>query len=289
MARDYYEVLGVSKTASDKDIKKAFRNLAKQYHPDTNPDIPQAEAKFKEINEAYSVLSDPEKRAKYDQFGQNFQQWGQGAAGGYPNVDTNDVPFGDIFETLFGGMRGTRSSGGMGNMGSMNGRDIEQSVTITLREAYEGTTRMVAKGERKVKVNIPAGAAVGTKVRLSGEGEPGIGRGRPGDLYLIVDVQSDAQFERQGDNLQTDIRVDIFTAMLGGEIEVPTLTGKTLRLKVPPGTQSGKRFRLSGKGMPILRSESQFGDLYARAMVMVPENLTDDQRLAVESLRKQLA
>lgn len=297
MAKNYYDILGVKKDASEKEIKSAFRKLAKQYHPDANPDNPSAEAKFKEINEAYEVLSDKEKREMYDRFGTaNPQQapWGGGAgqAGGV-NVDFGD--FGDIFESIFGGAVGGRSRGartqtranpfGGGRVGfQMDGEDITQAVPITLQEAYTGTTRLITKGDRTLRANIPAGAMTGTKVRLSGEGEPGLNGGKPGDLYLVVEVQPDSVFERDGNDLTAEVRVDMFTALLGGEVEVPTL-GRPLKLKIPAGTQSGRKFRLTGKGMPVLRQADTYGDLYARILVTVPTSLTPEQRAAVENLK----
>src|SRR5690606_29238386 len=161
-------------------------------------------------------------------------------------------------------------------------------VVISLQEAYEGTTRMVSKGDRRVKVNIPAGATNGTKVRLSGEGEPGLQGGRPGDLYLIVEVEADSRFERQGDDLSTDVKVDVFTGMLGGTVAVPTMD-RSINLKIPAGTQSGRKFRITGKGMPKLRHKDERGDLYARVMIQVPETLTDEQRELVEQLRSSLS
>ncbi|RMG87628.1 MAG: J domain-containing protein [Chloroflexi bacterium] len=294
MARDYYDVLGVSRNATDDEIKRAYRKLAKKYHPDTNPDNPEAEARFKEVNEAYEVLRDPEKRAQYDRFGPQWQQWarsGGAAGGGGPHVYT-DVDFGDfsdIFESIFRGFGGRGGASRVDPRAAMrrDGRDIEQPISITLREAYEGTQRIVTKDGRRLNVNIPAGADSGTKVRLSGEGEPGMNGGRAGDLYLVVDVLPDNQFERRGDDLYTDIYVDAFTAMLGGEVEVPTL-GRPVKLKVPPGTQSGKKFRLAGKGMPIMRKKGQFGDLYARVLITVPQKLTPEQRRLVEQLRDSL-
>ncbi len=305
MAKDYYETLGVKRDASEKELKQAYRKLAKKHHPDKNPNDPTAEARFKEINEAYEVLSDKEKREKYDRFGSAYEQYGGMPGGGngggrvYTNVDVGDM--GDIFETIFGNVGGFGRSGGRttrtqrqpGGFGSYGddmggfataGRDIEQPVSISLREAYSGTTRLITKGDRTVRVNIPAGAAAGTRVRLAGEGEPGYGGGAPGDLYLIVQVEPDSQFERQGDDLSTDVKLDMITAMLGGGVEVPTL-GRPVRLKVPPGTQSGRKFRITGKGMPRLRNPNEYGDLYARVLISVPENLTDEQRRLVEQLR----
>jgi curved DNA-binding protein len=295
--KDYYQTLGVSKTATEKEIKQAYRKLAKKHHPDANPDDPSAETKFKEINEAYEVLSDAEKRATYDRFGtvnpQGFP--GAGTGGFYTNVDTGDAPFADILESLFGGLRGgstrtrtrTRTTGFDDFETPVGGQDIEQPVTISLREAYTGATRLITKGDRKLKVNIPAGATDGTKIRLSGEGRPARGMGKAGDLYLVVQVEPDNQFERDGDNLQTEIRVNMFTALLGGEAEVPTFD-KPLKLRIPAGTQSGRRFRLSGKGMPIKGKTGEFGDLYARVLITIPENLNAEQRKLAEKLRDSL-
>lgn len=299
MAKDFYKTLGVERTADDKTIKKAFRRLAKQYHPDTNPNNPGAEAKFKEINEAYEVLSDADKRAAYDRFGPDFAAFQRaqqnngapGAAGYRTATDFNDAdsPFGDIFETLFGGFGrtgGSRTVRGEARDGR-DGRDIEQEVSITLREAYEGTFRFVTKGERRIKVNLPAGARDGTKVRVAGEGDSSTAGGKPGDLYLVVKVEPDKQFTRDGDDLVTEVKVDMITAMLGGEIKVPTLA-REVKLKIPVGTQSGQKFRVSGRGMPHLRAADQFGDLYARVMITVPQALSPEQRELVEKLRQTL-
>jgi DnaJ-class molecular chaperone len=297
MAKDYYKTLGVSKNASEQEIKKAYRKLAKQYHPDANPDDPTAEARFKEVNEAYEVLNDAEKRAQYDRFGADFHRyqqaegaWGGTGGGFYTNVDMNDSGFNDLFESIFGGFgraggrTATGRSGGSA-AGGVRGRDLEHEVTITLREAYEGATRYITKGERRIKVSIPAGADNGTRVRLTGEGEPGFGAAA-GDLYLVIKVEPDRQFKRDGDNLQVEIEIDMFTALLGGEVKVPTL-GRAVKLRIPPGTQSGQKFRISGKGMPKLRSK-EHGDLYARILITVPKTLTDEQQRLVEQLRSSL-
>jgi curved DNA-binding protein len=294
MAKDYYDVLGVKRNASEKEIKSAFRKLAKKHHPDANPNDPTAEAKFKEINEAYEVLSDKEKREMYDRFGtvnpQAAPQWG-GTTGG-TNVDFGDLS--DIFEGLFGGGgrgRGrtrtqTRTSPFGGDVGfRVDGEDLIQAAPISLREAYSGTTRLVTKGDRTLRANIPAGAMTGTKVRLAGEGSPGMNGGKAGDLYLVVEVEPDPQFERNGNDLTTDVKVDMFTATLGGDVEVPTLA-RPVKLKIPAGTQSGRKYRIAGKGMPILRQPDKYGDLYARILITVPTNLTPEQREAVEKLRE---
>lgn len=284
MAKDYYETLGVKRNASDEEIRKAFHRMAKKYHPDANPDNPAAEARFKNINEAYETLKDSEKRAQYDRFGadyerfQGFQQ--QPGYGGFrTNVDVDGGAFGDIFETLFGGARArTRSRG------PMRGQDIDHRITISLREAHDGTTRYITKGDRRVKVNIPAGAATGTKVRLVGEGEAGMLGGAAGDLYLVVEVTPDKQFERDGDDLYVDVDVDMFTALLGGDVLVPTLS-RAVKMKIPAGTQSGQLLRVAGKGMPRLRKKNSFGNLYARMRITVPEKLTTEQKDLVRKLK----
>ncbi len=299
MAKNYYETLGVKRDATDAEIKKAFRRLAKKHHPDANPNDPQSEARFKEINEANEVLSDPDKRKNYDRFGTgNPQGMGFGGApnGGYPYTTQNpDIDLGDLIGSIFGGSRG-RSAAGASPRGGFgftneparaNGKDIEQPVTITLREAYEGTTRQVTIGERAIRVKIPAGATDGTRVRLTGEGEAGVNGGKQGDLYLVMQVEPDSTFVREGDNLTVEVKIDMFTALLGGEVEIPTLA-RSLRLKVPEGTQSGKKFRLTGKGMPQLKQPDKFGDLVARVLITVPENLTPEQRELVEQLKQSL-
>lgn len=297
--KDYYQILGVNKNATEKEIKQAYRKLAKKYHPDANPDDPSAESRFKEIGEAYEALSDSEKRAMYDRFGTTNPQNFAGAPGGfYTNTEGGESAFSDIFESLFGGRnRGSgRGSGfsrtqevptGFGGRGRAEGQDIEQPVKISLQEAFTGATRLITKGDRKLKVNIPAGATTGTKVRLSGEGSPGLG-GKAGDLYLIVEVEADNTFERDDDDLQVEVKVDMFTALLGGEAEVPTLE-RPVKLRIPAGTQSGRKFRLSGKGMPLKGKSGEFGDLYARVLITIPTNLTAEQRESVERLRDSLS
>jgi curved DNA-binding protein len=292
-SKDYYKILGVEKSADEKTIKAAFRKKAKESHPDANPNNPNAEARFKEVNEAYEVLSDPDKRSMYDRFGTANPQ-GIPTGGRYPggNTDFGEAgSFGDLFESIFGGFSRT-STRGRGNVqeGAFRtnvrpkGQDIEQPVTISLREAYAGATRIINIGGRRLEARIPVGATNGTRVRLSGEGSPGFSGGPAGDLYLIIEVEPDDQFERDG---KTEVKVDMFTALLGGEVEVPTLE-RTVKLRIPPGTQSGRRFRLTGKGMPILNNKAMTGDLYARILVMVPENLTAEQRQLVERLRDSL-
>ena len=292
MSRDYYSVLGVSRDAADDEIKKAFRQKAKQYHPDANPEDAGAETRFKEVNEAYEVLSDEDKRAAYDRFGPNWRQY-QNINGDSPFSGSGGAPYSDmsdIFETLFGGAGGRRGGhGGFHNRADFPraGQDIEQDVLISLREAYEGAQRIVSKDGRDIKVRVPRGAATGTKVRLAGEGHPGYNGGAAGHLYLVVQVADDPQFERKGDDLYVDVKVDAMSAMLGGEAEVPTLA-RRLRTRIRAGTQSGQKLRLVGKGMPMLRKENEYGDLYARVMITVPTQLNADQRERAETLRDSL-
>ena len=294
MSRDYYDVLGVTRDAGDEEIKRAFRQKAKQYHPDANPDNPAAEARFKEVNEAYEVLSDEEKRAAYNRFGENWRHY-QGFNGGNPYGAGGEAQFtdmSDIFETLFNHADGRRQAGGFGGFQqaaprARAGRRIERDVHISLREAYQGAQRIVSKDGRDITVQIPRGAATGTKVRLAGEGHPGVNGGPAGHLYLVVHVADDKQFERQDDDIYADVKVDAFTAMLGGEAEAPTLT-RPVKLKIRAGTQSGQLLRLSGKGMPLLRQDGAFGDLYARVVITVPTGLDAEQRELAEKLRESL-
>jgi curved DNA-binding protein len=313
--KDYYKILGVDKNATEKEIKSAFRKLARQYHPDVNPNDPQAEARFKEINEAHEVLSDTEKRAKYDQLGADWQRWQRASGqpgdfdwsrwttapgGGRVHVrygtpeDLEDLfgdsgPFSDFFTSIFGGLGGTRRAGGRGGFEGFDrprrGQDLEHEVEINLAEAYHGTTRLLTKDGRRIEVKIPAGAKTGTRVRMRGEGGSGVAGGQAGDLSLKVKVARDPHFERKGDSLYVTVPVDLYTAVLGGEVRVPTLSGD-VNLKIPAGSQNGQTFRLRGKGMPKLRQPTEHGDLYARLEVRLPTKLTPEQRELFEQLRR---
>jgi DnaJ-class molecular chaperone len=326
--KDYYKILGVARGASVDDIKKAFRKLARKYHPDVNPGDKKAEERFKEINEAYEVLSDPEKRRKYDTLGPNWQeQFGpnfsntrrsytySNGRGMQYDFDTNGTGFSEFFETLFG--RSSPMSGGSTRMRDdlrrRAGENIEQPVEITLQEAYIGGTRtfniqstevcttcrgtgevngricptcegqQVIPRNKRIQVKIPPGVDNGSKIRVAGEGQPGMGGGPRGDLVLIISVKADPQYERKGDDLYADIDVELVKAMLGGEVPVPTPDGRKLILTIPPETQNGKLFRLAGKGMPRLRGEGS-GNLYARVKVVLPMHLTTEERGLFEKL-----
>jgi curved DNA-binding protein len=282
MAQNYYSVLGVSKNATQDEIKKAFRKQAKRYHPDANPNDPQAEERFKEINEAYETLGDPEKRRQYDMFGHDYARQGAGGPppgyGGAGGINADDLQ--DILNSFMNFGRTSQRG-----RSPLRGQDIEQPVQISLYEAYHGTERVLNKGGRQLRVAIPAGASDGTRVRVAGEGGLGANGGMPGDLYLVVELAEDPQFKRDGYDLTVDVNIDMFTAMLGGEVQVPTL-GRPLKLKIPAGTQSGRKFRLAGKGMPSIKGSP--GDLYARINITVPERLTPEQRRLVEQLRDSL-
>jgi len=299
--KDYYHVLGVKRDASQDDIKKAFRRLARKYHPDVNPDDPTAEAKFKEINEANEVLGDPVKRAKYDQLGSSYQDWQQrgGQPGGFDwsqwaasgpggvRVDFGgDVgAFSDFFQAIFGGMGfgapvnldDLLSGGRPGARRGGRGRDAQAEAQITLEEAYHGAQRAVMVNNRRLQVKIPRGAHTGARLRIGG------GSGAGGDLYLRILVADHPVFERHGDNLQTTVTVDLTTAVLGGEVRLRTLTGD-VTLKIKPGTQPGQRYRLRGKGMPKLKNPDDYGDLLIRIQVDVPKRLSARERELFEEL-----
>jgi molecular chaperone DnaJ len=320
--KDYYQILGVSRNASEKEIKQAYRRLARKHHPDLNPNDKSAEAKFKEINAAYEVLSDPEKRKKYDQFGDQWQYAEQFAkSGGQERArwdfskggttfEYGDLSgFGDIFSSLFG----DAGIGSRMKRGPQRGQDIESPIEVSLEEAYHGSKRVIqlqteepctacggtgrvgnrvcticsgAGGKvipKRLEVKIPAGVRDGSRIRIAGEGSPGRAEGNKGDLYLVVKVLPHKLFERKGDDLYTEISVPLATAMLGGEVGLPTLNGN-LSLKIPPETQNSKVFRLAGKGMPVL-GNANYGSMFAKVKVVLPTNLTEEERKLFERLR----
>lgn len=319
--RDYYETLGIPRTADEKAIRSAYRKLARQYHPDVNPNDHQAEEKFKEINEAYEVLSDPEKRKKYDTLGARWKEydaWQQaqgqgqrpsqsagepfdwstifgqepGGGGRYEYYssrpeDLNDLfgsdrPYSDFFETFF--VRGG------GAPRRARGRDIEALVDVDFGEAVTGATRLVevpspGGGTRRIEARIPAGVDTGTRIRLAGQGEPGHSGGPAGDLYLVTQVRSDPRFERDGSTLTTRVNGPLTTLVLGGEIEVPTPTGR-VALRIPSGTADGQTFRLRGQGMPSAGSPSQRGDLVVEVHAELPRTLSSEERRLFEELAR---
>ncbi|WP_426730959.1 DnaJ C-terminal domain-containing protein [Myxococcus faecalis] len=319
MADDYYQILGVERTASEEAIKKAFRKLARQHHPDVNPGNKSAEEKFKQINSAFEVLSDPKKRKLYDEFGEDAEKIGfdekkaeayrqyraqasRGGVGGIP-YGGEDFDLGDLFNDLFGGRRGGGGGfndpfgrvRGRGPMGPERGEDLNAQVRLTLAEAVNGTERPLSVSraspdrstpdERvRLTVKIPAGVQTGSKVRLAGQGATGARGGPPGDLYIETEVMEHPLVRREGDDLHMDVPVTVPEAMLGAEVRVPTFQGE-LTVKVPPGSQSGRQMRLKGRGVPSLKGGSP-GDLYLRLQVKVPDTDTPETRAAAETLAK---
>jgi DnaJ-class molecular chaperone len=321
--KDYYTSLGVSKNATEKEVKQAFRRLARKYHPDVNPGDKGAEARFKEINEAHEVLSDPEKRRKYDELGANWRQYeaapggggpfqGQGSwtgsgPGGFRTMTEDEVaemfgggglgdegaPFSDFFRTFFGGMGPGQPRRGRGRPRSQKGRDVEHPIELDLEDAFRGSVQRLSLTHdghaRSVEVRLPAGVTDGSRVRVAGEGGRGSGSAPSGDLYLRVHLRPHGTYEVKGRDLHTKVRVPVTTAVLGGEVNVATLAGRTLRLKVPEGTQSGQRFRLRGHGLPALGVKDAAGDLYASVDVALPRLVSKQDREHWEALRRSEA
>jgi curved DNA-binding protein len=299
--KDYYKILGVERNASPEDIKKAFRKQALKYHPDRNPGNKTAEEKFKELNEAHEVLSDPQKRARYDQLGESYNNWQQSGGKGsfnwndwfsqaqaprsggaqveYGNLD--DIlggGFSDFFNEIFGGMGGVNRTQTR-RATSRPARSIQQPVRISFQEAYQGTERLLEVDGHRMQVKIPAGAHNGTKIRMAGAGP------QKNDIYLVVEIEPDARFELKDNDVYVDVTIDLYTAVLGGQVNVTTPGGNVL-LTIPAGTQPGQTFRLAGRGMPILNSPKSYGDLYARVKVQIPRTLNTKQRSLFEQLRQ---
>jgi len=315
--KDYYATLGVAKTATDDEIKRAYRKLARKYHPDLNPGDKTAEAKFKEINEANEVLADPEKRRKYDELGANWRMYEHAPPGGrqpgagwsagfggerggtYQTLTPEQMeqlfggadPFSDFFHTFFSG-GGAAAEGGARRGRSARprkGQDVEYAMDLGLDEAFTGTTRRLSSSRKSgepVEVRIPAGIKDGARVRVAGEGGAAPAGGPTGDLYLTVRVLPHARFERRGQDLYTRVAVPLTSAVLGGEVSVPTLAGTTLRLKIPELTSSGRVFRLRGHGMPAVGKPDERGDLYATVDIYVPSALSLEEREHYEALKK---
>ena len=315
--KDYYQTLGLSKTASEKEIKSTYRKLARKFHPDVNPGDKSAEARFKEINEAYEVLGDPDKRRKYDELGANWRMYEQAGAGGGPfdqgggwtvnmgggqggfrtmtedemrEMFGTEYPFSDFFNTFFGGAGPGEGRRRGGRTRGRKGRDLEHEITLSLEDADQGVTRRLALKHdghaRTVDVRIPAGVGDGSRVRLAGEGEHGAGGAASGDLYLRIQLAPHQLFERKGRDLYARVAVPLTVAVLGGEVDVPALGGRTLRLKVPPGTQNGQVFRLRGQGMTLAGKSGERSDLYATVDVQLPRQLTPEQRAHFEALAR---
>ena len=308
---DYYKILGVDKNASQDDIKKAFRKLARKYHPDLNPNDPSAKDKFQEINEANEVLSDPEKRKKYDEYGEHWkhadefeaqkkarQHTGGGGGGfsgfggdggsywyssdgeGFSGGDAGG--FSDFFESMFG----HRGGGGRGNAG-FRGQDFNAELHLSLRDAARTHKQVWNVNGKQVRITIPAGVADGQVIKLKGYGGEGINGGPAGDLYITFKIAEDSVFKRLGDDLYVDVEMDLYTAVLGGEKVIDTLEGK-VKLKIKPETQNGTKVRLKGKGFPVYKKEGQFGDLIITYSVKIPTNLTDRQKELFRELQQSM-
>lgn len=289
---DYYKVLGVARNATADEIKKAYRALARKLHPDLNPNDKDAQKKFQELNEAYQVLSDKEKRAKYDQYGENWehgkeyeeyrrtrqQQDSQAyQSGGFQGED-----YSDFFQSMFGS--------GFGNSaryssGKFKGQDISGEVSLSLQDAAQTHQQTFEVNGKKVRITIPAGVHDGQQIRLKGYGAQGINGGPNGDLYITFVVLPDPQFKREGDNLRTKVKLDLYTALLGGEVAVGTLEGK-VKLKVKPETPNGSTVRLKGKGFPKYKNEGQFGDLFVTFEVVLPKDLSERQKELLKQMKE---
>ena len=307
---DYYKILGVDKNASQDDIKKAFRKLARKYHPDLNPNDPSAKDKFQEINEANEVLSDPEKRKKYDEYGEHWKhadefeaqkkarQHAGGGGGGFSGFggdggsywyssdgegfsDGDAGGFSDFFESMFGS-RGRGSS----NAG-FRGQDYHADLNLSLRDAAQTHKQVLNVNGKQVRITIPAGVADGQVIKLKGYGGEGINGGPAGDLYITFKIAEDSVFKRLGDDLYVDVEMDLYTAVLGGEKVIDTLEGK-VKLKIKPETQNGTKVRLKGKGFPVYKKEGQFGDLIITYSVKIPTNLTDRQKELFRELQQSM-
>ena len=291
--RDYYKILGVERSADEKAIRKAYRDLARRYHPDVNPGDKAAESKFKEINEAYEVLSDTDKRAKYDQLGSSYQQYARGGNGGSGNgfdwstwaaangggasggAAGYDGDMSDFFSTIFGSRTRTQQR----TTQMARGRDVEQAIEITLEEVYSGTNYTVKRGDKQTRIRVPPGAQNGTRIRVPAQGDPGQGGGPAGDLFLVVSRKPHPLFKVRDTetDLDIDLKIDLYTALLGGEVLVPTLSGD-VKLRIAEGTQSGRLLRISKRGLPDLHDPEIFGDLYARVLIQIPTELSLTER-----------
>ncbi|MBD2699709.1 J domain-containing protein [Spirosoma sp. BT702] len=294
---DYYNVLGLPKTASDDDIKKAYRKLARKHHPDLNPNDAEANKKFQQINEANEVLSDPEKRKKYDQYGKDWQhaeqfeqarrqqqsrqQYAQGDAGDYDfSSGFGGADFSDFLSSLFGQEGGARGR----QQATFRGQDYQAELNLNLRDAYTTHKQTMTVNGKNIRITVPAGIENGQKIKLAGYGAPGVNNGPNGDLYITFVIADDNRYKRKGNDLYVDEEIDLYTALLGGEKIIETLDSK-VKLTVPPETQNGTKVRLKGKGFPIYKQDGKFGDLYVQWQIKLPTNLTEQQK----ELFRQLA
>lgn len=294
---DYYQILGIDKTASEKEIKNAYRKLARKYHPDLNPNDAEANKKFQQLNEANEVLSDPEKRKKYDKYGENWQhgeayeqarqqsrqqpgsqQYSYGGQGGGFEDFGGGEDFSDFFQSMFGSAR-------RGQQAKYRGNDYNAELQLNLKEASETHKQTLTVNGKNIRITIPAGVENGQTIKIKGHGGPGANGGPAGDLYIKFTVVDDPRFKRKGSDLYSTVRLDLYTAVLGGEATADTLNGK-VKIKVKPETQNGTKVKLKGKGLPIYKKESEFGDLYLTYDIQLPVNLTAKQKELFEELAK---
>lgn len=286
---DYYKILGIDKKASQDDIKKAYRKLARKYHPDLNPNDKEANKRFQEINEANEALSDPDKRKKYDEYGEhwkNSEQFEQSkrsqsrqgtqnpfSGGGYGSSDFGGGDFSDFFESMFGGGSGRSGRSSV----KYKGQDYQASLSLKLRSAYQTHKQTLTVNGKNIRITIPAGIADEQVIKLSGHGGPGVNGGPAGDLYITINIEEDAMFKRLNNDLYIQQEIDLYTAILGGEVTIETLDGK-VKLKVPAGTQNGTKVRLKNKGFPVYKKEGEFGNMFITYTVKIPSDLTNKQK-----------
>lgn len=294
---DYYQTLGIDKNATEADIKKAYRKLARKYHPDVNPGDKAAEQKFKEVNEANEVLSNAEKRKQYDKYGKDwkhaeqFEKAGAGAGQGYTYRQREDTggfgegfagsDYSDFFESMFGESAGFRQGG---RSVKYRGQDLHAQLDLDIRDAYKTHQQVVTVNGEKIRLTIAAGIADGQTIKIKGKGGPGANGGPKGDLYINFSIRNNTGFHREGDQLYANVEIDLYTAILGGEIVVDTFDGK-VKLKIPPETQAGTKVRLKGKGFPVYKKEGEFGDLIFTYTIKTPTNLSTEEKKLFEQLK----
>ena len=286
---DYYQILGLQKAATDKEIKNAYRKLARKFHPDLNPNDKEAEKKFQELNEANEVLSDPEKRKKYDQYGKDWQhgeeyekaRQAQGQQRKWNGGDTGGDGFSDFFESMFGGSSGF----GGGRQTKYRGQDYKAEVHLDLKEAYETHKQTLTVNGKNIRITVPAGIENGQTIKIAGHGGKGVNGGPDGDLYITFTVANDPRLRRAGNDIYVKEDLDLYKAVLGGEIIIETLSGK-IKLPVKAETQNGSVVRLKGKGFPVYKKDGQFGDLYVTFDIKIPTNLTERQKELFADLSK---